>query len=83
MPTIRKNYVKEHRRAAGISQEELGRRIDRRLTSINRYESGERGMSPQVIEAVAEALGVESHELFQPPKRIENATGVTGDTSPE
>lgn len=63
----RANFLPEVRRAKGVSQKELARRANMNMTSISRYENGDRGMSKPTIQRIAEALGVRPHELFVNP----------------
>ena len=64
----RKNFLKERRRASGLSQKELAERVDLTLTTISRYENGSRGMDRSTIGKIADVLGVEGYKLFIRPE---------------
>lgn len=58
------NRIREVREAVGISQIELGRRIEMSEPTINRYENGNRKPTRQVLFRIAKALDVPLQALF-------------------
>ncbi|MGA9922820.1 MAG: helix-turn-helix transcriptional regulator [Isosphaeraceae bacterium] len=57
--------VRKHRRAAGLSQEELADRARIHRTYIGGIERGERNPTLLMIHRLAEALGVYPAQLFE------------------
>lgn len=57
--------VKRHRRARGLSQEQLAHLAEVDRTYIPSIEKGERNVSILVAQRIADALGVAIQELFQ------------------
>jgi transcriptional regulator with XRE-family HTH domain len=53
------------RREAGLTQEELGARLDIHFTFVGSIERGERNVTIDNIERVAKALKVDIAELFR------------------
>lgn len=65
MPQLKThNRIAEVRKARGLSQTELGRRIGKSEPTINRYERGNRKPTREVLNDIAEALGVPLKALF-------------------
>lgn len=56
----------------GLSQVQLAEKASVPQASISRIENGARGVSDAVRVRIAEALGVDPHELF--PYRLEDAS---------
>ena len=56
--------VKELRKAANISQEELALRLDADQAYVSRIESGQMNVTLETIEEIAKALGSEVSALF-------------------
>nr|WP_317268873.1 helix-turn-helix transcriptional regulator [Arthrospira sp. PLM2.Bin9] len=56
--------IRQHRRAVGISQEELGLRCDLDRTYISGLERGFRNPSLTAIVALAEGLGITVSQLL-------------------
>ncbi|BDT14619.1 helix-turn-helix domain-containing protein [Arthrospira platensis] len=56
--------IRQHRRAVGISQEELGLRCDLDRTYISGLERGVRNPSLTAIVALAEGLGITVSQLL-------------------
>jgi transcriptional regulator with XRE-family HTH domain len=57
--------VQRLRRAAELSQEELGDRADVHQTYLSQLEGGKRNPSVDVLERIARALKVDIAELFR------------------
>lgn len=57
----------ELRVEGGLSREELGRRSEVSPSVLSRWESGEKGPSPESLARVARALGVVSADLIRIP----------------
>lgn len=58
------NRIKEVREAKGLSQAQLGRLIGKSEPTVNRYERGNRKPTRDVLNAIAQALGVPLKSLF-------------------
>lgn len=56
--------LKEARVSAGVSQEELSRRMGQSITFIVKIERGTRRLDVYEFVRLSEALGVEASELF-------------------
>jgi len=61
--------VRMSREGHGWSQEQLGKKAKLGAKYIGAIERGEKNASFEAIEKVAEALGVESYEMFVPMNR--------------
>jgi transcriptional regulator with XRE-family HTH domain len=57
--------IQRLRRAAELSQEELGARADVHQTYLSQVEGGKRNPSVDVLERIAKALKVDITEFFQ------------------
>lgn len=53
------------RKAAGYTQAQLAERVGLQPEHISRIETGRRGVSIEAIANIAQALGIEIHELFR------------------
>ena len=63
----RRQYLQAWRESRGLTQQQLADRVDTGKDQISRWESGKRGMSAGVIEALEEALQLEPGDLFRDP----------------
>jgi transcriptional regulator with XRE-family HTH domain len=63
----RRQYLAQWRELRGLTQQQLADRVDTGKDQISRWESGKRGMSAGVIEALADALLIEPGDLFRDP----------------
>ena len=59
--------LRHYRRVRGLSQEELAHRSDIDRTYISALERRVYAASIDVVERLAQALGVEASELLRPP----------------
>lgn len=59
-----------YRKKKGISQRELGRRIDSTGQQISKIELGNGGASINMLEKIADALGVPVANFFEEEERI-------------
>lgn len=57
-------YIRQYRKIAGLTQEELAQKVGVSTMSIRRYESGERVATRELIEAIATVLGVDPYSLY-------------------
>ena len=67
------NNLKFYRKAANYSQESLSAKLGKGTKYINKIESGISFPTIQVIEEIAEILGIKAHQLFEEestPKNI-------------
>lgn len=60
------NQIKKLRKAKGLTQQQLGDRCGKTSQSISRYETGEMGLTSDVITALSAALDCHPAELFAP-----------------
>ena len=56
-------YIRQYRKVAGLTQEELAQKVGISTMSIRRYESGERIASRELIHTIAAALNVDFYSL--------------------
>ena len=56
--------IKKYRKIRGFSQEILAERAGTSITNIGMIEIGKRFPSPQMLEKIANALGIDTPELF-------------------
>lgn len=56
-------YIRQYRKVAGLTQEELAQKVGISTMSIRRYESGERIASRDMLHAIATALEVDIYSL--------------------
>lgn len=63
----RRQYLQQWRETRGLTQQQLADRVETGKDQISRWESGKRGMSAGVIEALEEALQLEPGDLFRDP----------------
>lgn len=71
MNSVAKN-IKRARVLSGLSQKELGEKINREHNTISTYESGRQDVPDEILEQIANALGVSISVL----KGVENPTGI-------
>src|SRR5579875_3552844 len=76
--------LKAFRVRAGLSQADLGARLGRSASAINRYETGQRRLPAEDLIRLAELLGVSPEDLLGVPSRSSGRrhTGPSG-LSPE
>jgi transcriptional regulator with XRE-family HTH domain len=60
------NRIREHRLAAGLTQDELGRRAGVPKSNLVRYERGDRNCPLHAMRLLADALGVPVGALLRP-----------------
>ena len=59
--------MKRHRKAAGLSQEELAHRVGIDRTYVSALERQVHAASVDLLDKLAKALGIEAAELLRPP----------------
>lgn len=69
------------RHAAGLTVEELGRRVGRSKGSISMWETGRRSCDVLSLSALAEALGCKNTDLMPPLPGTTRQRGATGPPS--
>lgn len=57
--------IKKYRKIAHLTQEQLAERVETSTNYIGTIETGRKFPSPQMIERIADALHIESPQLFQ------------------
>jgi transcriptional regulator with XRE-family HTH domain len=62
-------YLVEHRKARGVSPEEMAGRLGISRQSVHRWEREQHRMTPDKQAAYAEALGIEPADLWRPPDK--------------
>lgn len=60
-------YLREWRKHLGLTQRELARRAGVNNALINRYETGERGMTMEMAFLLIRVLEIETWQFFYPP----------------
>lgn len=78
----RRQYLQEWRKSRGLTQEQLAERLDTSKGQISNYESGKRGMSAGVLEALEEALQLEPGDIFRDPDQP-SADALLRNATPE
>lgn len=64
-----RNFLKAIRRAQGMTLEKLSKESGYGVSTINNFENGRAGASPEFLSKMARILGVESQELLDGPPR--------------
>lgn len=64
-----RHYLREWRLAKGLTQEELGAKVGSFKGIISRYETGDRGISLDMMSKLWKALGITPGQFFAPPDR--------------
>lgn len=57
--------IRETRKAKGLTQKDVGKRMGISESTFNRYETGEANLSLITIEKIADALGVSFDAIFR------------------
>ncbi|RYC70856.1 helix-turn-helix domain-containing protein [Spirosoma sordidisoli] len=68
MPTITETtgkLIREARKAAGLTQKELGEKMGVSESTVNKYEAGKQNLSIETVERIAKALGAELEIYFK------------------
>jgi transcriptional regulator with XRE-family HTH domain len=63
----RRQFLKQWRESRGLTQQQLAERLETGKDQISRWESGKRGMTAEVIEALSDALQIEPGDIFRDP----------------
>lgn len=64
--------IKKYRKAAGLTQEELAKKINCATITIRQYESGKRDPSVSTLLAIADALNVDFLDLIDAAEKQKN-----------
>lgn len=65
--------IRQHRKAANLTQEKLGEVLSIDPSYLGKIERGEANTTLETILKISEALCISPYELFQPTKRISNS----------
>lgn len=66
------HFIRQWRKAAGLTQAQLASRVERAVSTISQIETGMQGYSQATLEAIAEALDCEPADLLmRDPTRID------------
>jgi transcriptional regulator with XRE-family HTH domain len=70
-PQRRRHFIKEWRKARGLTQEQLAERIGVAVSTISQLETMKQGYSQPTLEAIADALNCEPADLLmrKPPSK--------------
>jgi len=69
--------IKKYRKKENLTQKELAEKIDKSLRSVQKYESGDVAPGIDVVDKIAEALGISRNALlivkrsYRPDKSLE------------
>ena len=58
--------IRKYRLAMGLSQAKLAERVDTSAHYVSMLETKSKFPSPEMVERIAEALGIDSPDLFRP-----------------
>ena len=75
-------FIKEHREACGLTQEQLADRLDTTKGVISKLESGQQRYNQDWLEELAFALDCHVSELYRPPASL-SADEMIARMSPE
>lgn len=64
-----RHYLKEWRQKLGLKQQQVADRMETSKGQISRWESDKRGLSMDVIFALADALGIDAPDLLRDPEQ--------------
>jgi transcriptional regulator with XRE-family HTH domain len=78
----RRQYLQAWRDSRGLTQQQVADRVGTSKGVVSNWESGKRGMSAGVIEALEEALQLEPGDLFRDPAQP-SADELLRDATPE
>lgn len=59
-----RHFIREWRKARGLTQEQLASRLNVAVSSISQLETGKQGYSQPTLEALADALGCQPADLL-------------------
>lgn len=62
-----RHFLREWREKKGLTQEQLGQRVNSGKDQISRWEKGGRSLKLETQYALAHALGIEPGDLFRHP----------------
>lgn len=65
----RHNFLAAWRKKRGLTQEQLAERVGTYKGQVSNWENGNRSLSYDVMDALAEALDIEPADLFRDPAR--------------
>lgn len=62
-----RHYLREWRKHRHLTQQQLADRLDTSKGQVSNWENGNRGLSADVLAALAEVLTIEPQDLFRDP----------------
>lgn len=68
-----RHFIREWRKAKGLTQEQLANRLNVAVSSISQLETGKQGYSQPMLEALADALGCQPADLLMRNPAMKNA----------
>jgi transcriptional regulator with XRE-family HTH domain len=68
--TVLANNIKAYRNATGLTQAKLAERVDTSTHYIGMIETQKNFPSPEMLERIASALGIDTLDLFSAPKNL-------------
>lgn len=75
-------YIREWRKAAGLTQDQLAFAIGRDKSVVSKLERGKSGLTEVVINAIADTLRVPPQALYMPPGDEPNNLRLAGPEDP-
>lgn len=73
-----RHYLLEWRKSRGLTQAELGKRIDANGAAISHYEKDQRGLPLKIVYRLWDGLDILPGQLFAPPEVIDLNAMVRG-----
>lgn len=64
-----RHYLREWRETRGLTQQQLADRVGTGKDQISRWENSKRGVSTDVLAALAEGLNITTADVFRDPKQ--------------
>ena len=68
--------LKRYRNYRKLSQAELAEKLDISIPFLSDVENGRKWVSPATLVKIADALGIEPHELFKPAEALPPASAL-------
>jgi transcriptional regulator with XRE-family HTH domain len=74
-------YIREYRKASGMSLDSLGREVNKSKATICKYENGSTSIDVETLEDIAHALNIDMGHLVAMAQAIPDAEGINMELS--